>query len=203
MAGSDLSLTRPADPTPPPSGVADRSTTSVSSLLFDTLDVCTSKPPIGHGQLLLHLYGNAQSLDTPVVVKQAKESEPLNESRVKSQPNSANTGQHRETAVSIGEWDDVDYDRHNDSWDDNIYDDSRFDTDVEPERRVGDVVNATVPREPVLDVVLPSVAVDTMASNKQNVVDQVPIVISDDLVDTNFIWKCWKYPREIGLALTT
>jgi len=103
---------------------------------------------------------------------------------------------HVERRETVGEWSD-DHDCHYDSWDDDVCDNDRYDSDVEPDSPVVvDTVNATVSREPVRDVVLPSVAVDAMIRHKQNVEDQAPIVISDDWVDTNFIGEVLGTPKE-------
>ena len=72
-----------------------------------------------------------------------------------------------------------------------MFDNDRYNFDVEPDSPgVVNTVNATVSREPVHDVGLPSVTVDVMTSNKQNAVDHAPIVISDDSIDTNLSGKC-------------
>jgi len=49
-------------------------------------------------------------------------------------------------------------------------------------------------RKLVRDVVLPSIAVDAIVSGRQNVAESVPIVISDDSVDNNYIREVLETP---------
>lgn len=57
-------------------------------------------------------------------------------------------------------------------------------------------VDASMQREPVRDVVLPSVAVDVMSSNEPSVMISTPIVISDDSLDNHFIGDVLEVPEE-------
>jgi len=183
-----LSLPRPADPAPPPWAACSWSA-SVSLISFDTSAVYTSKPPMGRGQLLLRLCKNVglPNIGAPFEVTeqardsvQIRETELSRESRARSPPNVVEAVQH--------------YDSVSDRSDD-VYDNGRYDMDVEPDSPADVALNATVPREPVYDVVLPSIVIDAMSNNELNVVGSMPIVISDDLVDTNFIGEVLEAPE--------
>jgi len=93
----------------------------------------------------------------------------------------------------VGEWSDVDNDRHYDSWEDYDDADTEHYWDVEPDSPAVvtvDSENAAMSREPARNVVLPIIAVVANVSSAQNVVQSVPIVISDDSVDTNYVGNC-------------
>ena len=86
LVDADLSLPRPADPTPPPPRAADSSSASLSPVTFNTSDVYTTKPPVGRGELLLRFCRQTrlpQETKDPVRVV---EPELLHVSMMSSQP---------------------------------------------------------------------------------------------------------------------
>ena len=193
---SNLFLPRPIGSTPLPSRNAESSSASpsASSVASEDYGVYVTKPPVGHGQLLLRFL-RQHEVPKPPDSKSVVESKPQHASTVYSPP-------HFERE-SVGEWSDVDDKCPYNSWEElRPFDDADTDcfSDVEPDSPAAAVVvdnaNATVPREPVRDAILPSVAIHNMVRDEQNAVEPVPIVISDDLVATDYIQEVLDTPED-------